>query len=234
MARINTGYARCFNERHGRTGFLFENRYKSRIVEDDADLLATIRYVLRNPIGHGVVPDPMELLHYPWTGCSGLLGRRPLHGFESETATLRAFGGERDGAREMLRALVMEGRAPAESRVAAPVPMETGKPPSESARDFERLVQRVCDRLGAHPGDVRMGRRTRPASDARAALAWLGVLRLGLSGRALARELGCTQSGVSRNLDRGRSLVEERGLLELLDTSRETQQLILRPRYGRF
>ena len=39
MARLGTGYARRFNERHGRVGHLFQNRFRSRCVVDDADLV---------------------------------------------------------------------------------------------------------------------------------------------------------------------------------------------------
>jgi len=49
MSRLGTGYARRFNERHERVGHLFENRFRSRRVMDDADLLGLVLYVTRNP-----------------------------------------------------------------------------------------------------------------------------------------------------------------------------------------
>jgi len=45
MARVNTGYARAFNERHDRVGHLFQNRYKSIVVDEEAYLLALARCV---------------------------------------------------------------------------------------------------------------------------------------------------------------------------------------------
>jgi hypothetical protein len=50
MARLNTGYARGFNLRHHRSEYLFQNRFKSRIVRDDADLVGLVVWVLRNPL----------------------------------------------------------------------------------------------------------------------------------------------------------------------------------------
>ena len=40
MARLNTGYARSFNLRHRRGGYLFQGRFRSRIVCGEADLIA--------------------------------------------------------------------------------------------------------------------------------------------------------------------------------------------------
>ena len=42
MARLNTGYARAFNLRHRRQGYLFQNRFRSRIIPSDAGLLDVI------------------------------------------------------------------------------------------------------------------------------------------------------------------------------------------------
>ncbi|MBW1688614.1 MAG: transposase, partial [Deltaproteobacteria bacterium] len=50
MARLLTGYARRFNERHERSGHLFQNRFRSRVIEDDSDLLGVVLYVHRNPL----------------------------------------------------------------------------------------------------------------------------------------------------------------------------------------
>lgn len=53
-------YARYFNRRHGRTGHLFSERYRMVVVEGDAQLLATIRYVARNPTRAGVTAAPAD------------------------------------------------------------------------------------------------------------------------------------------------------------------------------
>ncbi len=43
MRRLLTGYAGAFNRRHRRVGHLFQNRYKSIVVEADAYLLELTR-----------------------------------------------------------------------------------------------------------------------------------------------------------------------------------------------
>ena len=49
MKRINTSYAYYFNKRYGKIGHLFQDRFKSETIENDAQLLAVVRYIHNNP-----------------------------------------------------------------------------------------------------------------------------------------------------------------------------------------
>jgi REP element-mobilizing transposase RayT len=60
MHRLHGPYARRFNLRHRRTGHLFERRYGSKRVEDDAQLWMTLGYVLRNPVDAGLCARAAE------------------------------------------------------------------------------------------------------------------------------------------------------------------------------
>ena len=42
-------YSRYYNKRHERTGHLFQSRFSSVPIRDDAQLLAAVRYIHRNP-----------------------------------------------------------------------------------------------------------------------------------------------------------------------------------------
>jgi putative transposase len=75
MRKLMTGYAVTFNQRHKRSGHLFQNRYKSIICEEDPYLLELIRYIHLNPLRAGMVKDLKELDKYPWSGHSAILGR---------------------------------------------------------------------------------------------------------------------------------------------------------------
>jgi putative transposase len=66
-------YVRAFNTRHGRTGTLWEGRFKSCLVDTDRYLLSVIRYIELNPVRAGMVADPAE---YPWSSARFHLGRR--------------------------------------------------------------------------------------------------------------------------------------------------------------
>ena len=76
MRRLMTGYAVTFNKRHRRSGYLFQNRYKSVICEEDPYLLELIRYIHLNPLRAKLVQDLKELDKYPWAGHSAILDRR--------------------------------------------------------------------------------------------------------------------------------------------------------------
>ena len=51
MRSLLTGYAGAFNRRHHRAGHLFQNRYKSIVVEEEPYLLELVRYLHLNQIG---------------------------------------------------------------------------------------------------------------------------------------------------------------------------------------
>jgi putative transposase len=109
MARLNTGYARAFNLRHRRQGYLFQNRFRSRIIDSEVDLLGVIAYICRNPLKAGIVSSVTELSDWPWCGFSALTGARSARLFESASATLSMFGDAQDVARCNLAQFVAAG-----------------------------------------------------------------------------------------------------------------------------
>lgn len=54
MHFINGSYGRYYNLSRGRTGHVFEGRYKAIPVQDERYLLAVLRYVHRNPVVAGI------------------------------------------------------------------------------------------------------------------------------------------------------------------------------------
>lgn len=137
MARLNTGYARAFNRRHDRVGYLFQNRFKSRLVRDDADLMGLILYVSRNPLRAGLVRSLKGLEDYRWSGLGALTGRRPALPFESTIACLSVLGDDVDDARARLRRRLLEAEKPSLPRTGvgrdkAPRAGETAGPASSA------------------------------------------------------------------------------------------------------
>ena len=110
MRSLLTGYAGAFNRRYRRTGHLFQNRYKSIVVQEEPYFLELVRYLHLNPLRAGVVPDLRALDRYPWTGHSALLGRvrRP---WQAVAAILERFHRTAGEARRRYRAFVAEGVA---------------------------------------------------------------------------------------------------------------------------
>lgn len=108
MRALLTGYAGAFNRRHKRVGHLFQNRYKSILVEEEVYLVELVRYLHLNPLRARVVPDLRTLDRYPWTGHSALLGRIPRP-WQDTTTILAQFGRAAAGARRAYRAFVAAG-----------------------------------------------------------------------------------------------------------------------------
>ena len=115
MRRLLTGYAGTFNRRHKRVGYLFQNRYKSIVVEEEAYFRELVRYIHLNPLRAKLVPDLRALDRYPWGGHATVLGqiprawqdRRTVLGWFGETArrAVRAY-------RAYVRAGIPVGRRP--------------------------------------------------------------------------------------------------------------------------
>jgi len=108
MRSLLTGYAGAFNRRHKRVGHLFQNRYKSIVVEEEPYLLELVRYLHLNPLRAPVVPTLRALDRYAWTGHSALLGTvsRP---WQDTRTILRQFGPTSPRARRAYRAFVADG-----------------------------------------------------------------------------------------------------------------------------
>lgn len=108
MRRLLTGYAGTFNRRHGRHGYLFQNRYKSILVQEEPYFLELVRYLHLNPIRAAAVKDLRALDRYPWSGHSALMGHiaRP---WQAVGEVLGRFTPRRAAARTAYRAFVADG-----------------------------------------------------------------------------------------------------------------------------
>ncbi len=234
MARVNTGYALGFNRRHARVGYLFQNRYKSLLVEKEAYLLALVRYVHRNPLRSGIVSSLEALGTYRWTGHATLMGQGAV-GFQDAQGILAQFGETTNQAR---RRLIEWMRGDSDSSVGIPeriLAPETGWLGASDTRregrasgamaphaggvrrkrghrasvgsSLPELMARVCMRRDVPVSEILARARSRPIANARAEIVYRACTELGLAGDAVARALGLSKGGVSRARVRGRSLL---------------------------
>jgi putative transposase len=65
MQRLNSGYAHALNDRHERTGHVFERRYASRPIESERQFRNTALYIVHNPVAAELCE---ELGDWPWMG----------------------------------------------------------------------------------------------------------------------------------------------------------------------
>ena len=64
MKHLGQRYVQYVNRRYGRSGTLWEGRYRSCPTQSEAYLLACYRYVELNPVRAGLVDHPRD---YPWS-----------------------------------------------------------------------------------------------------------------------------------------------------------------------
>ena len=213
MRRLNTGYAVRFNRRRDRRGYLLMDRFRSRIVASDADLIGLIRYVHRNPIEAGLVGSLDALEDYPWSGHGALIGARKALPFEAVERTLSLFDEDPGRARAELKAWMARAQ---EAGPSDAVHSELPPPAPPVARfqprgDFAALLRAACARYGLALDELGSGLKKPRIARARSVVAYVAVVELGERGRAVAQALGVSRAAVSAALDRGRQAAVEDG-----------------------
>ena len=84
MRRSGQAHVQAFNARHGRSGTLWQGRFKSCLVDSDRYLLTVLRYIELNPVRAGMVGAAED---YRWSSvhthlglaCDPLLTPHPLY-----------------------------------------------------------------------------------------------------------------------------------------------------------
>lgn len=102
VKRISSSYVYWFNEQHERCGHLFQERYKSEPVEDDAYFLTVLRYIHQNPIQAGLVNNFSD---YRWSSFNEYM-KGPI--ITDTDFALKIFSSEREKAVELFNAFTCE------------------------------------------------------------------------------------------------------------------------------
>jgi REP element-mobilizing transposase RayT len=104
MHRLGASYAYYYNWKYERTGHVFQNRFKSETVEDDAYLKTVIRYIHQNPVKAGL---SSEADAYPWSSCQVYYGGTDyLPRLTSTALILGLFSEQKDQAIIALRQFI--------------------------------------------------------------------------------------------------------------------------------
>lgn len=102
MKRLAGRQTRYVNRLEGRTGSLWEGRYKSSPIETERYLLACCRYVELNPVRAGLLEWPEE---YPWSSYRQKLGME--NSWVDEDACYRGLAEDLSERRYRYRRFVM-------------------------------------------------------------------------------------------------------------------------------
>jgi|SRR3989344_5670902 len=99
ISKTCTSYAKYLNKKYQRVGHVFQDQFKSVLIESDGQLMWTSAYIHMNAVKDGIVKDPRE---YKWSSYRDFIGERDLlimhvgflksifgpNNFEKETMTV--------------------------------------------------------------------------------------------------------------------------------------------------
>ena len=105
MQRLGASYTAGINSIYGRTGSLWEGRFKSSLVDSERYVLACYRYIELNPVRAGMVEYPAEYRWSSYRHHAETLSEYPIHP-HSQWLALGSSGRER---RQRYSELVAEG-----------------------------------------------------------------------------------------------------------------------------
>lgn len=103
MKKMGVSYAQYYNRKYSRTGHLFQDRFQSENITEDAYLLAVFRYILNNPQKAGICRADA----YPWSSyheygeVGGLTDTSLLCGMIGSKADFQAFMSQPDDGEYM-------------------------------------------------------------------------------------------------------------------------------------
>lgn len=103
MSSLTTSYSMYFNRKYKHFGPVFQNRFKSILIENDSYFLELSRYIYLNPVKAGLVKDPAL---YKYTSLREALGKEPLRFLDQDI--LRLIG-ETKNSRKKYQEFVYEG-----------------------------------------------------------------------------------------------------------------------------
>ncbi|MGQ0798497.1 MAG: transposase [Pseudomarimonas sp.] len=150
MQALGRKYVQYFNFTHGRSGTLWEGRYKSTVVDAENYLLTVYRYIELNPVRASMVSHASV---YPWSSYQGNAVGKPI-ALLTPHPQYRRLGKtdeERQGAYRMLFRGQMSDRDLAairdstnkawvlgDDRFKAQIEAKTGRRPERSGRGGDR------------------------------------------------------------------------------------------------
>jgi putative transposase len=104
MQDVGRRYVRMINNVHGRTGTLWEGRFRSSLVCDERYLMNLHRYIERNPIRAGLARRPGD---YPWSSYGHYSGNG-ANSLITEHAAFRALAPSAAKRQALFRELFTE------------------------------------------------------------------------------------------------------------------------------
>ena len=111
MRPLNSGYARWYNKKYKRNGYLFQDRFKSVLCQDSQHTSELIRYIHLNPLRANLISSYDKLIDWKWASHNVLLGNVNAIGEDivDRKAVLDRFGQNENDALRIYSQYMQEG-----------------------------------------------------------------------------------------------------------------------------
>ena len=185
MQNLTFRYTRWANWSQGKSGHLFQGRYKAVLVDADAYLIQLVRYLHLNPVRAGITTDPSL---YPWSSHRAYCGTEKIHWLCTDFV-LASFDNHADIAMQRFVTFVTdaldEGHRPefhglgcCDSRLLgddsfAERVLSDNNEIQPFKTSIRELASAVCRYYCVEEGELQ--KKTHRASHLRAMLAWLAL-----------------------------------------------------------
>jgi len=103
MSSLATSYSLYFNRTYNHFGPVFQNRFKSILVENDAYFVELSRYIYLNPVKARLADDPFL---YPYSSIREALGKEALYFLDEDIVRLI---GDTKGSRKEYEKFILAG-----------------------------------------------------------------------------------------------------------------------------
>jgi len=106
MRQLNGIYTQKYNYLHGKTGHVFQGRYKAILVDKESYLLELCRYVVLNPVRAKMISKPEE---WKWSSYRYTAGIKKAPVFLTTDWIIGHFSKKKAEAQKLYRKFVKEG-----------------------------------------------------------------------------------------------------------------------------
>ncbi len=211
MQNLTFRYARWVNEQQGRTGHLFQGRYKALLIEPENYLVELTRYIHLTPVRARFVKEPAD---HPWSGHRAYIGLEHLAWLTTEKV-LQQFATNRAQAQRKYRAFVergkteghrqefhygtREGRLLGDDQFVKKILQQVGESQWNHV-PLDQVLAQACQIGNCQQNDLLLAGKNRHASHIRALAAWVVREQPHLTLVNLSKKVGRDSSTLSGSI----------------------------------
>lgn len=214
LQNLSFRYTRWVNWRQGKTGHLFQGRYKAVLIDADTYLQELTRYIHLNPVRAGMVRETEK---YPWSSYRAYLGLETIPWLTTDWV-LSQFSKRLSVARRTYMRFIQEGKggghqeeyhrgSDTDSRILGDDTfigrvLDEKQMKQRQKVSLDKIMVEVCRYFSLKEKDLGGVGKDRRLSEVRGIVAWLvlelGVCTLGELGKRTGRDVSTLSSAARR------------------------------------